>query len=155
MSVLARTFASIPMRSARETWKAISGLLAPNPASTGARELSAVGGIAASLIAREAMTAAIVVHGSGPRVRIYCTYHSDATDGDDANEKALNFIATEGDWKMSLPCPAEDLSWVQAELAQVSKRVTARDLDEKVGDDESDAPGTIILKLDEEAFFRP
>jgi hypothetical protein len=155
MSVLARTFASIPARSARETWKAISELLAPNPASTGVQELSAVAGIAASLIAREAMTAAIVVHGSGPRVRIYCAYHSDATDGDDANEKALNFIATEGDWKMSLPCPAEDLSWVQAELAQVSKRVTARDLEEKVGDDESDAPGTIILKLDEEAFFRP
>jgi len=155
MSVLARTFASIPVRSARETWKAISELLAPNPASAGAQELSAVAGVAASLIAREAMTAAIVVHGSGPRVRIYCTYHADAIDGDDANEKALNFVATEGDWRMSLPCPSEDLSWVKAELAQLSKRITARDLDAEVGDDESDAPGTIILKLDEEAFFRP
>jgi len=56
---------------------------------------------------------------------------------------------------MSLPCPSEDLSWVQAELAQLSNRITARDMDAKIADDESDASGTIVLKLDEEAFFRP
>ena len=157
MTVVARTFVSIPVRSARETWDAICNLVAPNPNSAAARELSSVSGVAASLIAREAMTAPIVIYGSGPRVRIYCLYHADAIEGDDSNESALVFDATEGDWQMSLPCPADDLTWVQSELAQRSKRITARDQEAQVGEDETEADSarSFVLKLDEEAFFRP
>jgi hypothetical protein len=157
MTVVARTFVSIPVRSARETWDAICNLVAPNRNSGAARELSSVAGVAASLIAREAMTAPIVVYGSGPRVRIYCLYNADAIEGDDSNESALVFDATEGDWQMSLPCPADDLTWVQSELAQRSKRITARDQEAKVGEDETEADSarSFVLKLDEGAFFRP
>ena len=157
MSVVARSFVSIPVRSARETWAAICSLLAPDSKSSAALELSAVAGLTASLIAREAMTAPIVVYGSGPRVRIYCLYHDDAIEGDDSNESALTFDATEGDWQMSLPCPAEDLTWVQSELAQRSQRIRARDQEAKVDEDETEANSarSFVLKLDEEAFFRP
>src|SRR5882724_3223258 len=117
MTVVARKFISVPVRSARETWSAICGILAADGNSEAARELLSVSGVASSLIAREAMTSPIVVHGSGPRVRIYCLYHADAIDGDDSNESDLIFDATDGDWKMSLPCPTDDLDWVQAELA--------------------------------------
>jgi hypothetical protein len=157
MSVVARTFVSIPVRSARETWNAICNLVAPNANSAAAREICSVAGVAASLIAREAMTAPIVVYGSRPRVRIYCLYHTSAIEGDGSNESALAFDATEGDWQMSLPCPADDLTWVQPELAQRSQRISARDQESKVGEDETetDSARSFVLKLDEEAFFRP
>ena len=50
--------------------------------------------------------------------------------GEGASEDALSWCPTEGDWAMSLPCPAEDLSWVQAALARASARITARDQEE-------------------------
>jgi hypothetical protein len=157
MSVVARTFVSIPVRSARETWNAICNLVAPESNSTVARELCSVAGVAASLISREAMTAPMVIYGSGPRLRVYCLYNADAIEGDGSNESALAFDATEGDWQMSLPCPADDITWVQAELAQRSRRISARDQNSKVGEDETetDSAQSFVLKLDEEAFFRP
>src|ERR1700758_3069016 len=116
MTVVARTFVSIPVRSAHETWKAICELLAPDSNSGPYLELWSVVGVASSLVARETIKdSAIVASGSGPRVRIYCTYHSDAIEGDNSNENALSFNATEGDWRVSLPCHADELEWVQAE----------------------------------------
>ncbi len=157
MTVVARKFISVPVRSARETWRAICGILAADSNSAAARELLSVSGVASSLIAREAMTSPIVVHGSGPRVRIYCLYHADAIDGDDSNESDLIFDATDGDWKMSLPCPTDDLDWVRAELAGKTKRITARDSETKLDEEDSDknSAQSFVLKLDREAFFRP
>jgi hypothetical protein len=103
MTVVARTFCSIPKRSALDTWAAIVDLLAPRAGSDSRRELDSVAGIASSLITREAMTAPIVVYGCGPRVRIYCVYNEDAITGDAASENKLAFDATDGDWHMSLP----------------------------------------------------
>ncbi len=128
MTVIARRFTSIPDRTASATWSAISELLAADPKSEAAVELASVAGIASSIISREAMTVPIVVCGSGPRVRVYCLYNEDAVDGDDTNETALSFNPTEGNWKMSLPCPTEDLSWVQGALKLKSQRITARDM---------------------------
>lgn len=156
MTVVARSFISIPVRSARETWKAICELLSTDSNSSAARELSSVAGVAASLISREAMTAPIVVYGSGPRVRIYCLYHADAIEGNDSNESPLAFDATDGDWQMSLPCPADDLSWVQSELSKHSQRIKARSQETNVEESERDSKSaqTFVLKLEEEAFFR-
>ncbi len=98
----------------------------------GADELLAVAGIAASIIADQApKDAAIVVTCDGPRTRIYCLYDDDAIDGSDANEDALGFDPLKGDWRVSLPCPEDDLAWVQAALKKHSTRITARDLDDR------------------------
>ncbi len=130
MTVLARKIASIPQRSATETWSVITTLLRADGAAK--TELENVTGIACTLIARETIIdATIIVHGNGPRVRIYCLHGTDAMVGDDANEQALGFHPTAGDWKMSLPCPAEDLQWVQEELSTISTRIAARDATEK------------------------
>ncbi len=155
MSVIARRFASIPERTAVATWKAISALLASDVTSDPARELASVAGIASSLITREAMTAPLVVYGSGPRVRIYCLYNEDAIEGDDANEAPLSFDATAGDWKISLPCPAEDLQWVQNSLKAKSTRISARDMTAPV-EDEDDTGETPAYgsSVDLEAFFK-
>ncbi|MBI2842121.1 MAG: hypothetical protein HYX78_01845 [Armatimonadetes bacterium] len=154
MTVIARRVISSPVRSAADTWAAIADLLAPASANNARDELSGVAGIASSLIASEAMKEApIVLWGSGPRVRIYCLYGEDAVSGEDASESALPFCPTDGDWHMSLPCPTEDLQWVQAALTRRSVRVSARDLAEAVPDKGRDATqaNTVASK---EAFFR-
>jgi hypothetical protein len=156
MTIIARTFASIPQRSAVATWEAISRILAPSDKSEAGRELASVSGVAASLITREAMTSPIVVYGSGPRVRIYCVYHEDAIEGAGTNEGTLPFDPMAGEWTMSLPCPADDLPWAQRALKKQSNRIVARDLDTDVDDsDKSSNPkkSTTIL-VDPEAFFR-
>jgi hypothetical protein len=154
MSVIARRFASIPERTAMATWKAISALLASDSTLGPARELASVAGIASSLITREAMTSPVVVYGSGPRVRIYCLYNDDAIEGDDANEAPLSFDATAGDWKMSLPCPADDLAWVQNSLRAKSTRISARDMTAPVEDDDSGERQSSGDSVDLEAFFK-
>ena len=155
MSVIARRFASIPERTAMATWKAISALLALDSTSDPARELASIAGIASSLITREAMTAPLVVYGSGPRIRIYCLYNEDAIEGDDANEAPLSFDATAGDWKISLPCPGDDLEWVQNSLKAKSTRISARDMTAAV-EDEDDAGQRRASgsSVDLEAFFK-
>lgn len=156
MSVIARRVKAIPERSASEAWAVIVQLLAPQADSSANKELSAVAGVACSLIADEAMKSApIVVHGSGPRVRIYCLYDEDAMTGDNANETALTFTATEGDWEMSLPCPVEDLTWVRDALKKHSTRITARDLTSTIDAEQTESQATAkTLEIDEEAFFR-
>jgi hypothetical protein len=155
MTVVSRKFISVPERTATATWKAISDLLAGDAQSDAGRELAAVSGIACSLITREAMTSPIVVFGSGPRVRIYCLYNEDAIEGDDASESALAFNPTAGSWKMSLPCPAEDLEWVQNALLGKSTRITARDMETAVEEVGKDAGSEAAREaVDMEAFFK-
>jgi len=155
MTVIARRFVSVPARSAAETWTAIADLLAPDKTKSGARELASVAGTAASLIAREAMNFPIVLYGSGPRVRVYCLYNEDALEGDRADEGALPFDATSGDWRLSLPCPAEDLAWVQKALKAKSGKITARDMAEPVDETEaSQSAKDRATSVDMEAFFR-
>lgn len=155
MTVIARRIISVPERTATKTWEVISRLLAPDPASPGARELASIAGISSSLITREAMTAPIVLYGSGPRVRIYCLYNEAAVEGDEARESSLPFDATAGDWALSLPCPEEDLSWVQSALAAKTKRISARDMDSSVDDDANSEKAEVSrVEMDLEAFFK-
>ena len=154
MTVVARRFVSIPQRTAIETWREISRLLAPKQNSDAARELANVSGIASSLIAREAMRSAIVVYGSGPRVRIYCLYNDDAIEGDDASESSLAFDPTSGNWHISLPCPEEDLAWVQSALAEKSSHISARDMAEPVDEEVDGGEKRSSATVDLEAFFK-
>ena len=56
---------------------------------------------------------------------------------------------------MSLPCPADDLEWVQKALRERSTHVVARETGTAADDDESEksttAKGAVINR---EAFFR-
>jgi hypothetical protein len=160
MTVVARTFCSIPKRPALETWSAIVHLLAPRAGCDARRELESVAGIASSMITREAMTSPTVVYGCGPRVRIYCVYNEDAITGDAANENRLAFDATDGDWHMSLPCPADELEWVAGALAKKTRRITARDQAREVESEESAEAAKATRTdsaagIDMEAFLKP
>lgn len=137
-TVARRTFSSTPQRDAHQTWTAIVDLLTQGNTGAARSELLAVSGVAASVIADQApKDAPIVVTCDGPRTRIYCLYDDDAIDGADANEDPLGFDPLKGNWRLSLPCLAEDLAWVQGALKRHSSRVTARDLATAVSSDDS------------------
>ncbi len=141
-TIASRTFSSMPKRDAAETWSAIVDLLTQSRNGPARNELLAVSGVAASIIADQApRDAPIVVTCDGPRTRIYCFYDDNAIEGSDANEDVLGFDPLMGDWRVSLPCPKDDLSWVQGALKKHSTRISAREPDAEVAKAE-DAPST-------------
>ena len=154
-TVARRAFRSTPERDAFMTWTAIVDLLTQGKEGASQTELLAVAGVAASLIADHAPSdAPIVVTCDGSRTHIYCLYDDDAIDGSDAKEDSLGFDPLKGDWRVSLPCPAEDLSWVVGALKQHSSRITARDLTEPAFKNESsnDAKAQTLV-LDPKGFL--
>jgi hypothetical protein len=166
VTVVTRTIRSTPHRSASDTWDLIVQLIAPSAASDARRELARVTGVACSCIADESLaTDPIVVYGAGPRVRVRALYGDEAIEGDAANESPLSFVPTDGDWRMSIPCNADDLAWVQRQLLATSTRVSARALGEAVPDTDDDhgdsgrasivgPPSEPASEFDHDAFFR-
>ena len=115
---------------------------------------AAVAGVAASLIADQApKSAPIVATCDGPRTRIYCLFDEDAIDGDDANEEVLGFEPLKGDWGVSLPCPKEQLGWVQTALKKHSSRIIARDLSQGIAT-QAQADAGQALSLDLGGFLK-
>jgi hypothetical protein len=146
-TVSRRVFAATPARDALSTWNAIVDLLAPGAAHPARQELTAVAGIAASIISdRSPKDHAIVATCDGPRTRVYCLFNDDAVDGSDANEAALGYDPLKGDWAVSLPCDADEIDWVQRALKKHGVRITARELDAPVAADQ-DEPTTAAAKL--------
>ena len=154
-TVARRTFRSTPARDALATWTAIVDLLTRGTDDSARTELLAVAGIAASVIVDHGPgDAPIVVTCDGPRTRIYCLYDDDAIDGSDANEDPLGFDPLKGDWSVSLPSPADDLSWVQGAFKVHSDRITARDPNSPVTKDQSrKATDRQTLVLDPKGFL--
>jgi hypothetical protein len=143
MTIIARRFASTPVRTGTETWERIVDLISKSGSASRA-ELQGVTGVAASLIADETpKEAPIVVAGNGPRLRVYCIYGEDAIVGDDCDESSLTWNPIDGDWRLFLPCPEEDLDWVRDCLRPLSKRIIAYDVSKEAPpEEESNAANT-------------
>ncbi len=155
-TIARRTFRSTPHRDAAQTWGAIVDLLAQGRTAQAKGELLSVAGIASSVIADQApKSSPIVVTCDGPRTRIYCVYDDNAIDDSEADEGALGFDPLNGDWRVSLPCSTEDLSWVQAALKKHGSRVTARDLATGLSEDEKADTNAQALILDPKGFLNP
>ncbi len=156
-AVVARRIACTPTRTAAEPWERIVDILAPDPKSGARMELAKATGVACASISSEATKdAAIVVWGGGPRVRVYCIFDEDAITGDGVNENVLATSPTEGDWKMSIPCPPEDLKWSNGKLTSVSTRISARSLEDDVEDDGSESASSArSLSINIEEFLKP
>jgi hypothetical protein len=155
MTILARRIISEPIRSASETWRVMVDLLTPDQAISGRKDLLRVSGIACSIIASEVIKdAPIVVSGGDPRIRLYGLYGEEAINGENADESQLGINPLDGDWSMSLPCPADDLEWVQKALKERSSHITAREAGETiVNDNESSSDGKSV-GIDLEAFLK-
>jgi len=80
-------------------------------------------------------------------------YDEDAITGENAVESALPSDVMSGDWPMSLPCRAEDLTWIQESLIKLATRITARDMETTVEAAEEVTEKNITV--DKDAFFRP
>jgi hypothetical protein len=155
-TLVRRTFASGPARSAHDTWEAIVDLLTRSCGEAARDELLSVSGEASSIISDQAPASApIVVTAEGPRTRIYCLYDDDALDGSDINESPLGFDPLKGDWAVSLPCQAEDLDWVRAALKRKTDRIVARDMSEGTAIADSTSSASVELVLDPQGFTAP
>lgn len=154
-TVASRVIRSSPHQDSTASWEQIVDLLAQDKNEAAKKELLSVIGVASSIIAERApKDAAIVVTCDGPRTRIYCLYDEDAIEGSDAKEDMLGYDALKGDWAVSLPCPVEDLAWVQRSLKAKSTRITARDISATLGESGKTAAKSEGLTLDVEAFLK-
>lgn len=152
-TVVSRLVRSSPHRNTSDTWVVIVDLLTQGKDGEARRELLSVSGVVSSVVAeRAAKDAAIVATCEGPRTRIYCLYDEDSIEGGDAQEDALGYDALQGQWAVSLPCPKDDLDWVQRALKAKSSRITARDMAQKLGEEEvtkAASSGRLTLNVDQ------
>jgi hypothetical protein len=155
-SVAARVVRSSPHRNTSDTWTVIVDLLTQGKDVEAKTELLSVAGIASSIIAERApKDAAIVVTCDGPKTRVYCLYDDAAIEGGDAKEASLGYDPLKGKWAISLPCPEDDLAWVQRALKAKSSRITARDMSQKLREEEaSKAEGSGGLTLNMDKFLK-
>lgn len=154
-TVIKRQIRATPHRTASESWRFITGLIAPDKDMPARAELSRVAGIFEQIIASEApKSSPIVVFGSGPRLRLYCLYDEDAIIGDEVNENSLTFNPTVGDWKISVPALADDLKWVRGELKAFFPRFSVREVGDLVDEDEQATKESASVEVDVKAFLR-
>ena len=124
-----RDLSSIPFRSANETWQRIIDLVS-GPGSVDLHQLRDAAGIMGSIITDEHPGAcAIVIEGVGPQLRLYCRYGMSAVEEGTAVD-SLTWNPTAGDWKMHVPCDAENIGWVKSSLSVSSPRIKVFDVAE-------------------------
>jgi hypothetical protein len=155
MTVVKRTVRSSPFRDANETWSLIIELLTRGKEGDARQALRAIAGLACCIITDQALKdAPLIATCNGPRTRIYCLYDEDSIDSTSANEDKLGFDPLKGDWHLSFPCAAEELSWVQAALKKHGNRITARDRGAGIAEDGSVLGKSAALTLDVEQFLK-
>ena len=149
-----RNIASIPVRSAQETWCAIADLVTGLD-TVDRDQFEAATSIMESLIADEHPTSApIVFKGAGPRVVIYCLYDEGAMDaGLDINP--LNVNPTAGNWRATVPCESEDVDWMNISLKQRAPRITAHAADEPPVEEDEDEEAAGDFDIDWGALQKP
>ena len=133
-----RNIASIPVRSAQETWCDIVDLVT-GPDTVNRDQFEIAASIMESLVADEQPTSVpIVIKGAGPRVVIYCLYNEDALDAGPKLDRLVS-NPTAGDWCATAPCESEDVDWMNDYLKQRAPRITVHSADEeRCGKDETE-----------------
>lgn len=143
-----RDVASVPARSAKETWRAIVDLVTGTD-SVDRVQLDAAASIMESLIADEQPAEApIVFKGAGPRVLIYCRYDEEAVElGLDID--AISSNPTGGDWRVTAPCETEDVDWMNSTLNSRASRISVHAPNDAPADGENDnEKAESVLEID-------
>jgi hypothetical protein len=131
-----RNVASVPRRSAKDTWHVIIDLVT-GAGTVDRNQLNAAASIMESLIADEhPATAPIVFKGTGSRVVIYCLYNEAAMEAGLAVDP-LNTNPTAGDWCATAPCEAVDADWMNKTLKNRAARITVHDVGQAPEEEES------------------
>lgn len=141
-----RDIASIPKRSAGETWKTIIELIT-GTGTVDKKTLESASSIVESLIADEhSAKKPIVLKGVGNRLVIYLLYGENAMEADLEVDK-LNWNPTAGDWSMTAPCDADDVTWMNNALKDRAPRIKVHDVDAAIDEEESTS-GEQALNID-------
>lgn len=142
-----RDIASVPARSAAETWQAIIALVT-GPDSVEPEQLHAARSIMESIIADEhPASVPIILKGAGPRVLIYCLYGEDAMEaGLSVDSLASN--PTGGDWRMTAPSEEGDVSWMNRSLSKKAPRISVHDVNDTPTDEASEPKAEETLAID-------
>jgi hypothetical protein len=142
-----RNIASIPVRSARDTWRTIIELVTGSD-SVDKQQLDAAASIMESLIADELPARVpITFKGRGMRVVAYCLYNEDAMEAGLAVDK-LSTNPTAGDWCATAPCEAEDVDWMSKSLKSRASRLSVHDVDEKPAEADEQSQAEKGLEID-------
>ena len=142
-----RDIASIPKRSAAETWREIVNLITGD-GSVDAASLTAAASVMESLITDEhPAKVPIVVKGVGSRLVIYCLFGEDAMDAD-MDVAKLTWNPTAGDWAMTAPTEAADVAWMNQTLKKRASRIAVHDVNAAPADEEEAATKSQELKID-------
>lgn len=135
-TVIARRVTATPIRTSSEAWAVIVKLLAPDADSPARVVLDRASGVACSSIASEVPKAdALVMYGSGPRLRVYCLYDDDAMSGEEASEGELPETPAEGDWRLSIPVLEEDFDWSARAIKVCAPHISVRKAGEDLPED--------------------
>ena len=148
-----RDIASIPVRTAAQTWTAIVDLITGH-GTVDRKQLDAAASVMESLIADEhPATVPIVVKGAGPRVVIYLLYNEDAIEaGADIDKLGSN--PTAGDWRITAPCDDGDAAWMNKTLKSRAPRISVHPADQAPADDD-DAGSAKALEINWGALGKP
>lgn len=142
-----RDIASVPQRSAKATWERIIALISTD-ASNDVGQLRAASSVMEALIAEEHPAhVPILVKGCGPRLVIYLKYDRDALEHGDEVEP-LSWNPTEGDWAITAPTAAEDVSWMNNVLSKRAPRISVHDVAQEPHEAREEVGSTAALKID-------
>ena len=143
-----RDVASVPRRSAKETWDAIIELISGNGTVDG-KQLEGARSVMECVISDEQpATLPIVLKGVGPRVVIYFTYNEEAMEAG-LEVDSLNEVPTAGDWRLSAPCERDDKEWMNNSLKKTASRVIVYSANEEPMDEEQEkAEASSVLRVD-------
>lgn len=143
-----RTIASLPLRSAAETWSRIVELIS-GESSVDRQQLRAASPKLCSVIADELLARVpLVVKGGGPRLVIYCAYGEEALSlGPEVD--ALDWNPTASDqWQITAPAETADVAWMREALASVAPRITVHDVDVPPKEEQEQAEANVGLQID-------
>ena len=148
-----REIASIPLRSAKETWAEYKRLVTgPNSVDPG--QFDAAASVMTSLITDEAFRdEPLTLAGVGHRLVAYLLHGHDAIEAG-ANIEKLAWNPTAGDWTLLVPCPEEQYDWAKKTLAARAPRFVALKPGTKAAEEEQAASTNAALGVDWEVFGR-
>lgn len=133
-----RDIASIPLRSAVDTWAEYRKLVT-GADSVDVGQFDAAASVMTSLITDEAFKdEPLTLTGVGHRLVVYLLHGHDALEAG-ANIDKLAWNPTGGDWKLFVPCPEEQYGWAKKTLATRAPRFVVLKPGEKVKEEEDEA----------------
>ena len=148
-----RDIASIPLRSAEETWAEYKKLIT-GPGSVDVEQFDRAATVMTSLITDEAFRdEPLTLTGVSHRLAVYLLHGHDALEAGAGIDK-LAWSPTAGDWTLFVPCPEEQYEWAKKTLAGRAPSFFVLKPGEKAKEEEEGAPAEAALGVNWEVFGR-